>query len=143
MAGSLHCCSYQLVHVWEESVPQGLEPLEWYLLTTSPVESLEAARQILASYRLRWRIEDWHRILRSGCKVEYLGHRTGERIERAVSIKAVIAWRLVGWQTPELPAEVFFTELQLRVLPHSAAGRRLKGPSNLGLAVSTMAILGG
>ncbi len=45
-------------------------------------------------YRLRWRIEDWHRVLKAGCKVEYLGHRRGERIERAVTINAVIAWRL-------------------------------------------------
>ena len=93
------------------------------------------AEQVLEWYRLRWRIEDWHRILKSGCKVEYLGHRTGQRIERAVTIKAVIAWRLaamtlLGRETPELPSEVFFTQIQpapLRVL---------------GLAVRTMAILG-
>jgi len=138
----------QLVHVWEESAPEGVEPLEWYLLTTMPVESLEDAQRILEWYRLRWRIEDWHRILKSGCKAEYLGHRTGERIERAVTIKAVIAWRLaamtlLGRETPELPAEVFYTEYQLRVMRHFAARQGLKGPSDLGLAVRTMAILGG
>ena len=99
-------------------------------------------------YGLRWRIEDWHRILKSGCKVKYLGHRTGQRIERAVTIKAVIAWRLaamtlLGRETPEMPAEALSTHVQMRVLRHFAARRRLATPRNLGLAVRTMAILGG
>ena len=138
----------QLVHVWERAAPEGVEALEWFLLTTLPVASLADAEQVLEWYRLRWRIEDWHRMLKSGCKVEYLGHRTGERIERAVTIKAVIAWRLaamtlLGRETPELPSEVFFTQIQLRVLRHFAAKRGLAAPGNLGLAVRTMAILGG
>ena len=138
----------QLVHVWERTAPEGVEALEWFLLTTVPVASLADAQQVLEWYRLRWRIEDWHRILKSGCKVEYLGHRTGERIERAVTIKAVIAWRLaamtlLGRETPELPAAVFFTEVQMRVLRHFASQRGLAAPGNLGLAVRTMAILGG
>ena len=74
-----------LVHVCEESAPDNLEPLEWFLLTSLPVTSRQQALKILEWYRLRWRIEDWHRVLKSGCKVEYLGHRTGERIERAVT----------------------------------------------------------
>ncbi len=138
----------QLVHVWERAAPEGVEALEWFLLTTLPVASLADAEQVLEWYRLRWRIEDWHRILKSGCKVEYLGHRTGERIERAVTIKAVIAWRLaamtlLGRETPELPSEVFFAQIQLRVLRHFASKRGLAAPGNLGLAVRTMAILGG
>ena len=106
------------MHVWERAAPEGVEALEWFLLTTLPVASLADAEQVLEWYRLRWRIEDWHRMLKSGCKVEYLGHRTGQRIERAVTIKAVIAWRLaamtlLGRETPELPSEVFFTQIQL------------------------------
>lgn len=138
----------QLVHVSEQSAPEGSEALEWFLLTTVEVESVADAERVLHWYRLRWRIEDWHRILKSGCKVEYLGHRTGQRIERAVTIKAVIAWRLaamtlLGRETPELPAAVFFTRVQLRVLRHFAEERGLSPPGNLGLAVRTMAILGG
>ena len=80
--------------------------------------------------------------------MEDLGHRTGERIERAVTIKAVIAWRLaaltlLGRETSELPATVFFTQVQLRVPRHCAAKRQLAAPGNLGLAVRAMAILGG
>ncbi len=138
----------QLAHVWERSAPAGKKPLEWYLLTTLEVGCKQDAERVLDWYGLRWRIEDWHRILKAGCKVEYLGHRKGERIERVVTIKAVIAWRLaamtlLGRETPELPAEVFYTELQLRVLRHFAKRRGMAEPANLGLAVRTMAIMGG
>ena len=138
----------QLVHVWERSVPAGKKPLEWYLPTSLEVGCKQDAERVLDWYGLRWRIEDWHGILKAGCKVEYLGHRTGERIERAVTIKAVIAWRLaamtlLGRETPKLPAEVFYTELQMRVLRHFAKRRGMAEPANLGLAVRTMAILGG
>ena len=138
----------QLVHVWEAAAPAGVEALEWFLLTTLEVSSQADAERMLHWYGLRWRIEDWHRILKSGCKAEYLGHRTGQRIERAVTIKAVIAWRLaamtlLGRETPEMPAEALFTQVQIRVLRHFAARRRLAAPRNLGLAVRTMAILGG
>ncbi len=97
----------------------------------------EDAERVLDWYGLRWRIEDWHQGLKAGCKVEYLGHRTRERIERAVTIKAVIAWRLavmtlLGRETPELPAEVFHTQLQMRVLRHFAQRRGMNEPANLG-----------
>ena len=101
-----------------------------------------------AQVELRWRIEDWHRVLKSGCKVEYLGHRQGERIERAVTINAVIAWRLtlmtlLGRDTPELPADTLFTEIELAALEDFAQDRRQLPPDNLGRAVLTLAMLGG
>ena len=72
-------------------------------------------------YCLRWRIEDWHRVLKSGCKVESLAHRTAERQKRAVGINMVIAWRimlmtLLGREVPELPPEVMFSDIEIKVL---------------------------
>ena len=72
-------------------------------------------------YCLRWRIEDWHRVLKSGCNAEELGNKTAERLKRAVAIKLVIAWRimlmtLLGREMPELPAEVMFSDLEIKVL---------------------------
>ena len=87
-------------------------------------------------------------MLKTGCKVEYLGHRTGERIERAVTINAVIAWRLtamtlLGRDTPELPPETLFSDIEIAALRDFATDRKLEPPENLGRAVLTMAILGG
>ncbi len=136
------------MHVCEESAPDNLEPLEWFLLTSLPVTSRQQALKILKWYRLRWRIQDWHRVLKSGCKVEYLGHRTGERIERAVTINAVIAWRLtamtlLGRDTPELPADILFSDIEIIALENFAKDRKLLPTDNLGSAVLTMAMLGG
>ncbi len=85
-----------LVHVQEIEAPAGVKSIEWFLLTTLPVNSRREAERVVERYRLRWRIEDWHRILKSGCKVEFLKHQSGDRIERAVTINAVIAWRLAA-----------------------------------------------
>ena len=136
------------MHVREETEPEGAERLEWFLLTTLAVESRQDAERVLEWYRLRWRIEDWHRVLKSGCKVEYLAHRTGERIERAVTINAVIAWRLaamtlLGRDTPELPAGTLFSDIEIAALEDFAQDRKLPPPDNVGRAVLTTAMLGG
>ncbi len=135
----------QLVHVWERSPAPGGKALEWFLLTTLPVASLEDAERVLHWYRPRRCIEDWYRMLKSGCKAGFLDHQD---IARTVTIKAVSAWRiavltLLVRTTPELPATVCFTPHQLRVLRDFATQRRLDPPRNLGLALRTMAILGG
>ncbi len=141
--------SLTAVSVCEEQPPEGCEPLRQTLLTSLPVTTPAEAERVVEQYALRWRIEDWHRILKSGCKAEHLNHRDGERIERAVTIKAVIAWRLfvmvmLGRETPELPAEMLFSDTEIMVLKDFAADRRLKPqPDNLGHAVLVMAVMGG
>jgi hypothetical protein len=97
---------------------------------------------------MRWRIEDWHRVLKTGCRIERLAFETGERLKRAVAINLVIAWRimlmtLLGRECPELPAEVLFSDLEIRVLSAFARQRKLDGPSTLGLTVGLVARLGG
>jgi len=101
--------------------PSGAEGLEWLLLTTLPVGDADGARRILDLYALRWRIEDWHRILKTGCDVERTAHGTAERIMRAVTLNAVIAWRLaaltlLGRATPELPATNLFARPEIAML---------------------------
>ena len=95
--------------------------LEWFLFTTVAVTSNRIAEQCIRWYRLRWRIEDWHRVLKSGCRIEDLAHESAERLRRAIGINLVIAWRimlmtLLGRETPELPAEVLFSDIELRTL---------------------------
>ncbi len=61
-------CRMQVVHAFEDCPPEGTSPLEWTLLTTLPVATTAQAQEVLRWYRLRWRIEDWRRILKSGCR---------------------------------------------------------------------------
>ena len=137
-----------VVHVREGLKPEGAERLEWCLLTSVEVSGEADAKRVLEWYRLRWRIEDWHRVLKTGCKAEYLAHRRGERLQRAVTIKAVIAWRLMvmtllGRDTPELDASVLFSDTELAALEDFTRDRGLPQPDNLGRAVLTTAQLGG
>mgnify|MGYP001822500813 FL=1 len=65
--------------------------------------------------------QDWHRVLKSGCRIEGLAHQTVARLKRAIAINLVIAWRimvmtLLGRACPDLPAEVLFSDLEVSVL---------------------------
>jgi len=110
-----------VVHVLEDNPPEGEEGIEWYLLTTMKIESAEEAQRCLRWYCLRWRIEDWHRVLKSGCRIEKAAHNSAERLKRSIAIHLVIAWRimlmtLLGRETPELPVELLFSDLEIEVL---------------------------
>jgi len=63
-----------IIHVREYNAPQDAAPLEWFLLTTLVIESVESALKCVKWYKLRWRIEDWHRVLKSGCGMANYAH---------------------------------------------------------------------
>lgn len=117
-----------LVHAVEENPPANTEAVEWFLLTTVTIDSSADVERCLRWYTLRWRIEDWHRVLKSGCSIDDLAHETAERLRRAIAINLVIGWRimlmtLLGRETPELPAEVLFSDIEIRTL-HSYAKKK-------------------
>ncbi|MGH8896193.1 MAG: IS4 family transposase, partial [Egibacteraceae bacterium] len=64
----------------EENPPAGAEPVEWLLLTTLHITSAADAEPCLRWYCLRWRIEDWQRVLKSGCRIEDLAHHSADRL---------------------------------------------------------------
>ena len=93
--------------------PAGQPALVWRRLTNRPAETLEEVVQLIDWYRKRWLIEIFFRIWKSGCRVEALQLGTFERLERALVIYLIIAWRilhLVTWgrDCPNLPCEVVF-----------------------------------
>jgi len=136
-----------LVHAVEENPPAETKAVEWFLLTTMEITSAADAEQCLRWYILRWRIEDWHRVLKSGCRTEDLAHKTAERLRRVIAINLVIAWRimlmtLLGREVPELPAEILFSDIELRTL-QAYAKKKTPSPLLLGDAVKLVAKLGG
>jgi len=111
----------ELIHAVEENPPANTEAVEWFLLTTVTIDSAADIEQCLRWYTLRWRIEDWHRVLKSGCSIDDLAHETAERLRRAIAINLVIGWRimlmtLLGRETPGLPAEILFSDIEIRTL---------------------------
>lgn len=140
--------SLSVVHARETEAPVKGKRLEWFLLTTLPVTDAETAQQLLSWYALRWRVEDYFRVLKTGCRVQQLQHHTAERLKRAIAIHAVIAWRimlmtLLGREDPDLPAQLLFSDLEIRVLGAFAASRGFPPPEDLGTAVLVLARLGG
>jgi hypothetical protein len=122
-----------IVHVKEDKPPADAEAVEWFLLTTIDLQSADNVLNCVKWYCLRWRIEDWHRVLKSGCKVEELANKTAERLKRALAINQVIAWRimlmtLLGRETPKLPAEVLFSDLEVKVLSAYAKKKSYSPP---------------
>lgn len=104
------------VLVQEESPPSDVEsPLRWLLLTTVPVHSLEDAIQRIRWYRMRWQIEVYHKILKSGCQVEKTQLATADRLLPFLALFGIIAWRLfwitlVARYEPDAPCTVVLTE---------------------------------
>ena len=97
------------------------EPIEWMLLTTYPVGSLEDAKQRVDWYTKRWGIEVFHRTLKSGCRIKDRQLETADRLEACLGIDMVVAWRIfhltmLGRETPDLPCTVFFTDDEWKAL---------------------------
>lgn len=84
--------------VQEVDAPVGVTSLCWQLLTDLPVATLAEAVQLVQWYTLRWLIERYHLVLKSGCQVERLQLETAERLQRALALYCLVAWRLL-WLT--------------------------------------------
>jgi len=109
------------VYLLEKHPPPGAQALEWLLLTTVEVRSLKQALKCIRWYCRRWRIEEWHRVLKSGCKVLEHQNHSAQVLLRAIAIDAVIAWRimllaLLGREVPELPCDLLFNPVECEVL---------------------------
>ena len=104
--------------------------------------------KVIAYYAKRWRIEDWHRILKTCCRVEEPAHQDAECLKRLLAINMVIAWRihlmtLLGREVPDLNAETLFSDLEIRVMRLFAKNYHLPPPRCLGEAILLVAKLGG
>ena len=105
---------YVTVVVTEEiKPPKGEEPITWILLTNLPATSKKQALEKVQWYLCRWEIEIYFRVLKSGCKIEKLQLERKERIEPALSMYMIVAWRvmyltMLGRQCPDLPCDLVF-----------------------------------
>jgi hypothetical protein len=84
-----------VVNVQEINPPKGAEAIEWTLLTNVPVCSIEEAIERISWYTLRWQIEEYFRVLKSGCKIENSRLSTRERLQKLIAIKSIIAFKIL------------------------------------------------
>jgi hypothetical protein len=83
-----------VVWVREVDAPKGFDPIEWILYTSLPVENLGEAMVIVSYYEKRWLIEEWHKVLKTGYRVEARQLKTSERLEAMMGLMSVAAVRL-------------------------------------------------
>ncbi len=86
--------------ITELAAPAGVTPLRWLLVTNLAVASPTEALAVVATYRLRWLVERFHFVLKSGCRIEALQLQTADRLKRAIAVYSGVAWRLL-WLTYE------------------------------------------
>lgn len=95
--------------------------IEWMLLTSISVNSIEDALEKLRWYRHRWQIEVFHKILQHGCAVEHCRLQTQDRLNRYITLMSIVAWRLF-WMThlqrtePTACATRILTETEIQTL---------------------------
>jgi hypothetical protein len=130
----------------------GIEPLEWMLLTNIPVTDLVGAKEKISWYKLRWRIEIYHKVLKSGYAIEKAQLKTGTRLKNWIAIVHIIAWRIyymthVARADPEAPASTILTadEILALELQHADSKPDKKFCKNLTVlkAIIMIAKLGG
>ena len=96
-------------------------PMLWRRLSTAAIGTLAEALERLRWYCLRWGIEVFHRVLKSGCEVEAVQRQTAARLQRYVAVKLVIAWQVMalaqwGRQAPQRALNELLEEVECRVL---------------------------
>lgn len=110
------------IRVWEPEPPAGAERLEWVLYTDTRTETLGEALVGVMDYGSRFLIEEFHKGIKTGMKVEELQLETGEGLFRAIAVMSIVALRLLdirelGRAVPDAPAAlVGLSVLELDVL---------------------------
>jgi Transposase DNA-binding/Transposase DDE domain len=81
-----------VLHATERGKPRGRDPIDWKLITNLPVTSRAEAIEKLQWYALRWKIEIFHKILKSGCQAERSKLRTAERLVNLLAMFCILSW---------------------------------------------------
>lgn len=136
------------VCVLEIDPPEGHEPIEWFLLTSLPAKTFSQAQRIMRAYANRWLIEELHRILKSGCRVERVNLRESAALLPAVALYLVVAWRILYLRDfrraqPDLCCSVFFTSAEWQAACLISGRPTDMGPPTLALMVDIVGKMGG
>lgn len=140
-----------VVRVRECRTPKGVERIEWWLLTTSPVKSFEDAKLVVDGYTYRWRIEEYHRTWKTGaCNLTSSQLRSRANFQRWATILSAVATRIerlkfLARNEPNRPAiEVLSRdEIDAAILRTKTRKFRPGDPLTIAEAVHLIAVVGG
>jgi hypothetical protein len=99
-----------VVEVREINPPPGVQPLHWVLYTSHSVVDFDDAWRVIGYYEQRPLVEEFHKALKTGCRLEERQYETAARWERITAILSIVAVRLLQMKTiakttPNRPAE--------------------------------------
>ena len=128
-----------VVELVEIDSPMDTEPVKWVLLTSERVDSIDEANRIVDYYTQRWAVEEYHKALKTGCRVEARYYETAARLERVTGLLAIVAVQLlklrsVAEREPDKAAKEMVPEDWVNIL---ARARRL--PSKVQRSDMTLA----
>ena len=112
-----------VIHAQERGTPKNRKKIDWKLITDLPVQSRKDAIEKLEWYAMRWKIEVFHKILKSGCKAEESRLRTAQRLANLISLFCILSWRIF-WMTmlnrsaPTALPNLALTETEIALLDH-------------------------
>jgi hypothetical protein len=137
-----------VIHAREISAPKGRAPISWKLLTDLPVASLAQACEKLDWYAMRWKIETFHKILKSGCKAEESLLRNAHRLVNLLALLCIVAWRvfwlcMVKRTSPQAPAHMVFTPTELELLRRLSRKQIIPKDATISDYLLALAKLGG
>jgi hypothetical protein len=139
-----------VIHARERGAPKSRKPIDWKLITDLPVRSKKDAIEKLNWYAMRWKIEVFHKILKSGCKAEDSKLRTAQRLANLISVFCILSWR-VFWMTmlkrttQDAPPNLALTDMEVTLLDHLVkdTSRSPIGARTLSHYLTKIARLGG
>jgi len=119
-----------LVHVVETNASESVEPIEWILMTSLPVETFEDAWRVIGYYEKRWLIEEWHKALKTGCRMEYRQLKTARRLEAICGLLSVVSVRLLQLKSaartaPNRPAREIIPERWIVMLQAARKNKKI------------------
>jgi hypothetical protein len=137
-----------VIHVVEVDAPAGIEPIEWTLLTSLPVKDFEHAWVVIGYYEKRWLIEEWHKALKTGCRVTQRQLKTRQRLEAMVGLLSVVSVRLLQLKSAartqsDYPARRIIPPRWIRLLQAARKYTKPKYGLTVGQFYRELAKLGG
>jgi hypothetical protein len=112
-AGQLADVTVNAVLVTEVNPPEDDVPVEWLLLSSLPIDTVDQVRLVVQYYSTRWMVEVFFRVLKSGCRVEDRRFEAVERLLPCLAVYLIVAWRVLyvcrlGRSYPEISCEAVF-----------------------------------
>lgn len=139
-----------VLHAEERGTPENREAIHWKLVTDLPIHSRQQAVEKLNWYALRWKIETFHKILKSGARAEEAKLRTAPRLVNLIAVLCILSWRIfwmtmINRATPEADPRAALTETEILLLQHTGKSKdsQTEPISSVRAAILAIAKLGG